>query len=134
MKETETYSQSSKVLFESSNLFQDQSRSKGMHRSAFLFTFSFFFRVPYIPLYIKLCNNLTFQLLSKEDLINQLCVMVNQKLRKDRGKADSPIYSIQICVPKHALNLIFSFTNGEDWDGLYRLQFQVPKPLKEQAN
>jgi hypothetical protein len=33
-----------------------------------------------------------------------------------------------------ALNLIFSFTNGEDWDGLYRLQFQVPKPLKEQAN
>ncbi|KAK2378637.1 post-illumination chlorophyll fluorescence increase [Trifolium repens] len=51
-------------------------------------------------------------------------------LRKDRGKADSPIYSIQICVPKHALNLIFSFTNGEDWDGPYRLQFQVPKPLK----
>jgi hypothetical protein len=29
-----------------------------------------------------------------------------------------------------ALSLIFSFTNGEDWDGLYRLQFQVPKPLK----
>ncbi|KAL5072455.1 hypothetical protein RYX36_011439 [Vicia faba] len=51
-------------------------------------------------------------------------------LKKDRGKADSPIYSIQICVPKHALNLIFSFTNGEDWDGPYRLQFQVPKPLQ----
>nr|ACJ84550.1 unknown [Medicago truncatula] len=51
-------------------------------------------------------------------------------LRKDRGKADSPIYSIQICVPKHALNLIFSFTNGVDWDGPYRLQFQVPKPLQ----
>ncbi|XP_004506951.1 protein POST-ILLUMINATION CHLOROPHYLL FLUORESCENCE INCREASE, chloroplastic [Cicer arietinum] len=51
-------------------------------------------------------------------------------LRKDRGKADSPIYSIQICVPKHALNLIFSFTNGEDWDGPYRLQFQVPKALQ----
>ncbi|XP_019445179.1 PREDICTED: uncharacterized protein LOC109348994 [Lupinus angustifolius] len=51
-------------------------------------------------------------------------------LRKDRGKADSPIYTIQICIPKHALNLIFSFTNGVDWDGPYRLQFQVPKTLK----
>ncbi|KAG7014142.1 hypothetical protein SDJN02_24315, partial [Cucurbita argyrosperma subsp. argyrosperma] len=49
-------------------------------------------------------------------------------LRKDRGKADGPIYTIQICVPKHAINLIFSFTNGVDWDGPYRLQFQVPKP------
>ncbi|KAI3419030.1 uncharacterized protein J3R85_013552 [Psidium guajava] len=48
-------------------------------------------------------------------------------LRKDRGKADSPIYTIQICVPKHAMNMIFSFTNGVDWDGPYRLQFQVPK-------
>lgn len=48
-------------------------------------------------------------------------------LRKDRGKADTPIYVIQICVPKHALNLIFSFTNGVDWDGPYRLQFQVPR-------
>ncbi|KAH7547408.1 protein POST-ILLUMINATION CHLOROPHYLL FLUORESCENCE INCREASE, chloroplastic [Ziziphus jujuba] len=48
-------------------------------------------------------------------------------LKKVRGKADSPIYSIQICVPKHALNLIFSFTNGVDWDGPYRLQFQVPR-------
>jgi len=26
-----------------------------------------------------------------------------------------------------ALNLIFSFTNGKEWDGPYRLQFQVPK-------
>ncbi|KAK6267644.1 hypothetical protein QUC31_011804, partial [Theobroma cacao] len=48
-------------------------------------------------------------------------------LRKSRGKADSPIYTIQICVPKHAVNLIFSFTNGANWDGPYRLQFQVPK-------
>ncbi|KAM6602281.1 hypothetical protein CsatA_021890 [Cannabis sativa] len=47
--------------------------------------------------------------------------------KKLRGKADSPLYSIQICVPKHAKNLIFSFTNGVDWDGPYRLQFQVPK-------
>jgi len=80
-------------------------------------------------------------------------------LRKDRGKADAPIYTIQICIPKHgnilllfpsilcmqtktfnvilftslfcaALNLIFSFTNGVEWDGPYRLQFEVPKPLK----
>uniref|UniRef100_A0A1J3J0S5 PIFI-like Ig-like domain-containing protein n=1 Tax=Noccaea caerulescens TaxID=107243 RepID=A0A1J3J0S5_NOCCA len=48
-------------------------------------------------------------------------------LKKDRGKADSPIYTMQICIPKHAVNLIFSFTNGVDWDGPYRLQFQVPK-------
>ncbi|THG08172.1 hypothetical protein TEA_006179 [Camellia sinensis var. sinensis] len=44
-------------------------------------------------------------------------------LRKGRGKADLPIYSIQISI-----NLIFSFTNGVEWDGPYRLQFQVPKP------
>ncbi|KAL7099702.1 hypothetical protein ACP275_09G101300 [Erythranthe tilingii] len=48
-------------------------------------------------------------------------------LQKVRGKADLPIYTIQICIPKHALSLIFSFTNGTDWDGPYRLQFQVPK-------
>ncbi|XP_009365435.2 protein POST-ILLUMINATION CHLOROPHYLL FLUORESCENCE INCREASE, chloroplastic [Pyrus x bretschneideri] len=48
----------------------------------------------------------------------------------NRGKADSPMYSIQICIPRHALNLIFSFTNGVDWDGPYRLQFQVPNGLK----
>ncbi|KAK7349133.1 hypothetical protein VNO77_06249 [Canavalia gladiata] len=51
-------------------------------------------------------------------------------LRKDRGKADSPLYTIQICIPKHALNLIFSFTNGVEWDGPYRLQFQVPNTFK----
>ncbi|KDP37075.1 hypothetical protein JCGZ_06131 [Jatropha curcas] len=49
-------------------------------------------------------------------------------LQKTRGKADPAIYTIQICIPKHAVNLIFSFTNGVDWDGPYRLQFQVPKP------
>ncbi|CAA2944807.1 uncharacterized LOC107830728 [Olea europaea subsp. europaea] len=48
-------------------------------------------------------------------------------LNKVRGKADPPIYTIQICIPKHAVSLIFSFTNGTDWDGPYRLQFQVPK-------
>ncbi|KAM7254138.1 hypothetical protein ACFE04_031820 [Oxalis oulophora] len=48
-------------------------------------------------------------------------------LKKTRGKADPPYYTIQILIPKHALNLIFSFTNGSEWDGPYRLQFQVPK-------
>ncbi|KAK6915057.1 hypothetical protein RJ641_020174 [Dillenia turbinata] len=48
-------------------------------------------------------------------------------LKKTRGKADPLIYSIQICIPKHALNLIFSFTDGVEWDGPYRLQFQVTK-------
>lgn len=47
--------------------------------------------------------------------------------RKIRGKADPPIYTIKICVPKHALSLIFSFTNGVDWDGPYKLRFKGPK-------
>lgn len=48
-------------------------------------------------------------------------------LKKKRGQNDSPFYTIHICVPKHAVNLIFSFTNGVDWDGPYRIQFQVPR-------
>ncbi|KAG6426039.1 hypothetical protein SASPL_110253 [Salvia splendens] len=48
-------------------------------------------------------------------------------LKRVRGKADPPYYTIQICIPKHASSLIFSFTNGVEWDGPYRLQFQVPK-------
>ncbi|XP_039128273.1 uncharacterized protein LOC120264526 [Dioscorea cayenensis subsp. rotundata] len=47
--------------------------------------------------------------------------------RKSRGKADPPIYTIKLRVPIHAVNLIFSFTNGVDWDGPYKLQFEVPK-------
>ncbi|XP_058074401.1 protein POST-ILLUMINATION CHLOROPHYLL FLUORESCENCE INCREASE, chloroplastic [Magnolia sinica] len=47
--------------------------------------------------------------------------------RKTRGKADPPTFTIRICIPRHAMNLIFSFTNGVDWDGPYKLQFQVPK-------
>ncbi|KAJ3678360.1 hypothetical protein LUZ60_002163 [Juncus effusus] len=46
---------------------------------------------------------------------------------KHRGKADAPFYSIKIRVPKYAVNLIFSFTNGFEWDGPYKLQFQVSK-------
>ncbi|KAK9098722.1 hypothetical protein Syun_025767 [Stephania yunnanensis] len=51
-------------------------------------------------------------------------------LRKNRGKADLPFYTIRICVPKHAVTLIFSFTNGVEWDGPYHLRFQVPKAWK----
>nr|GMC71259.1 Ribulose bisphosphate carboxylase/oxygenase [Ipomoea batatas] len=51
-------------------------------------------------------------------------------LQKTRGQADPPLYTIQICIPKHAHSLIFSFTNGTEWDGPYRLQFQVPKPWR----
>ncbi|XP_042424012.1 protein POST-ILLUMINATION CHLOROPHYLL FLUORESCENCE INCREASE, chloroplastic-like isoform X1 [Zingiber officinale] len=47
--------------------------------------------------------------------------------RRNRGKADPPIFIIKIRVPKHAVNLIFSFTNGVDWDGPYKLQFQTLK-------
>ncbi|KAG9455786.1 hypothetical protein H6P81_000294 [Aristolochia fimbriata] len=47
--------------------------------------------------------------------------------KKVRGKADPPYFTIRLCVPKHAVNMIFSFTNGVDWDGPYKLQFQVPK-------
>ncbi|GJM95801.1 hypothetical protein PR202_ga12579 [Eleusine coracana subsp. coracana] len=44
-----------------------------------------------------------------------------------RGKADPPIYTIRIRVPQHAINLIFSFTNGAEWDGPYTINFKVPK-------
>ncbi|KAB1218710.1 hypothetical protein CJ030_MR3G026590 [Morella rubra] len=58
-----------------------------------------------------------------------MCGEPRAMLRKNRGRADPPLYTIQICIPKHALSLIFSFTNGVDWDGPYKLQFQVPKAL-----
>ncbi|MCL7051054.1 hypothetical protein MKW94_007965 [Papaver nudicaule] len=48
-------------------------------------------------------------------------------LKKTRGKADPPFYTIRICVPKHAISLIFSFTNGSEWDGPYKIQFASPK-------
>ncbi|KAF5466764.1 hypothetical protein F2P56_016664 [Juglans regia] len=59
-----------------------------------------------------------------------MCGKPRAMLRKNRGKADPPLYTIQICIPKHALSLIFSFTNGVDWDGPYKLQFQAPKSLR----
>lgn len=44
---------------------------------------------------------------------------------KERGEADLPIYSMRIQAPKHAVSLIFSFTNGAEWDGPYKLRFRV---------
>lgn len=35
-------------------------------------------------------------------------------------------FCVLIFHPSPALKLIFSFTNGVDWDGPYRMQFQVP--------
>ncbi|KAL6599584.1 hypothetical protein ACP70R_045721 [Stipagrostis hirtigluma subsp. patula] len=44
-----------------------------------------------------------------------------------RGKADPPFYTIRIRVPQHAMSVVFSFTNGTEWDGPYTLKFRVPK-------
>ncbi|KAI3973947.1 hypothetical protein MKX01_030523 [Papaver californicum] len=52
-------------------------------------------------------------------------------LKKTRGKADPPFYTIKICVPKHAVSLIFSFTNGSEWDGPYKIQFEGPKAWRK---
>ncbi|KAL5725592.1 hypothetical protein ACHQM5_008721 [Ranunculus cassubicifolius] len=51
-------------------------------------------------------------------------------LKKVRGKFDPPIFTIKIVIPKQAMNLIFSFTNADQWDGPYKLPFQVHGPYK----
>ena len=51
-----------------------------------------------------------------------------QMTLQERGKACPPIYTIRIRVPQHAMTLVFSFTNGSEWDGAYTLKFKVPKP------
>lgn len=51
-----------------------------------------------------------------------------QMTLQERGSADPPIYTIRIRVPQHATTLVFSFTNGSEWDGEYTLKFKVPKP------
>ncbi|KAE7997316.1 hypothetical protein FH972_001961 [Carpinus fangiana] len=63
-----------------------------------------------------------------------MCGEPRAMLRKNRGKADPPFYTIQICIPKHAVYLIFSFTNGVEWDGPYKLQFQVPKAWRNKPD
>lgn len=76
-----------------------------------------------------------------------MCSEPRAMIRKNKGKVDPPIYTIHICIPYGCifplsvafflltyhlftvLCLIFSFTNGVDWDGPYKLQFQAPSPI-----
>jgi hypothetical protein len=46
--------------------------------------------------------------------------------RKDRGSQCQPFYTIKINVPFHAVSLEFSFTDGSNWDGPYKLKFEIP--------
>eukprot|EP00249_Psilotum_nudum_P027393 c35001_g1_i1 orf=312-1181(-) len=46
--------------------------------------------------------------------------------RRDRGINCTPFYIIKINVPVHALTLEFSFTDGKNWDGPYKLKLEVP--------
>eukprot|EP00244_Chara_vulgaris_P010792 TRINITY_DN506_c0_g1_i3.p1 TRINITY_DN506_c0_g1~~TRINITY_DN506_c0_g1_i3.p1 ORF type:complete len:323 (+),score=24.57 TRINITY_DN506_c0_g1_i3:586-1554(+) len=47
--------------------------------------------------------------------------------RKDRGPDCAPLYSIKVNVPRHALTLEFSFTDGKEWDGPYKIKMVVPQ-------
>lgn len=47
--------------------------------------------------------------------------------RRDRGTTCTPFYTIKINVPAHALTLEFSFTDGKEWDGPYKMKFEVPQ-------
>uniref|UniRef100_A0A7S3XCM1 PIFI-like Ig-like domain-containing protein n=1 Tax=Picocystis salinarum TaxID=88271 RepID=A0A7S3XCM1_9CHLO len=53
--------------------------------------------------------------------------------KKDRGPACDPLYSIRINVPKHAVWLEFSFTDGQEWDEGYKLKFLVPANHRGQS-
>ncbi|KAJ7526727.1 hypothetical protein O6H91_16G020500 [Diphasiastrum complanatum] len=50
--------------------------------------------------------------------------------RKDRGIKCSPFYTIKINVPLHALTLEFSFTDGKEWNGPYKIEFKVYSKFK----
>uniref|UniRef100_A0A7I4AUP7 PIFI-like Ig-like domain-containing protein n=1 Tax=Physcomitrium patens TaxID=3218 RepID=A0A7I4AUP7_PHYPA len=50
--------------------------------------------------------------------------------KKERGSLCETIYAIKINVPLHALTLEFSFTDGKNWDGPYKLVMEVPQKLK----
>jgi hypothetical protein len=97
-----------------------------------------------------LISNCIFELTVRErlaksqrcsDFVETLKCIFCQNYNTDCDFVDFTTYTIWItkllsvlCLTSNifgvALSLIFSFTNGEDWDGPYRLQFQVPKPLK----
>lgn len=50
--------------------------------------------------------------------------------KKERGSLCDLIYAIKINVPVHALTLEFSFTDGTNWDGPYKLTMEIPEKLK----
>lgn len=52
--------------------------------------------------------------------------------KRDRGPACDPLYSIRLNVPKHAVWLEFSFTDGTSWDEGYKLRFLVPESFRGQ--
>jgi hypothetical protein len=50
----------------------------------------------------------------------------------ERGAACDPFYSIRINVPVHAQTLEFSFTDGKEWHGSYKLAFELPTRFRNQ--
>lgn len=50
--------------------------------------------------------------------------------KKERGSLCSVLYSIKINVPVHATSLEFSFTDGVNWDGPYKLMMELPQKLQ----
>lgn len=50
--------------------------------------------------------------------------------RRERGPNCAPFFTIKINVPVHALTLEFSFTDGKEWDGPYKMKFQIPKRMR----
>lgn len=50
--------------------------------------------------------------------------------RKERGSSCELIYGIKINVPLHAMTLEFSFTDGTNWDGPYKITMEIPPKLK----
>eukprot|EP00897_Mesotaenium_endlicherianum_P008876 jgi/Mesen1/8016/ME000426S07175 len=49
-----------------------------------------------------------------------------QMTRKDRGPQCAPFYTIKINVPVFAMNIQFSFTDGDQWAGPYTLDLEIP--------
>lgn len=50
--------------------------------------------------------------------------------KKERGSFCEPFYSIKINVPLHATSLEFSFMDGVNWNGPYKLIMELPNRLK----
>jgi len=50
--------------------------------------------------------------------------------KKERGSLCDIFYSIKINMPLHATSLEFSFSDGVNWDGPYKLMMELPEKLK----